>query len=90
MTSPQHFAVVFEREANGTVSAYLPDLPGVYAAADSLAAARRGIREALEGYLKAMRERGWRLPGGTCREAGLPTVALSVAGGRRRELRGHT
>jgi predicted RNase H-like HicB family nuclease len=62
MTTREHFAVVFLHEGNGTVSAYLPDLPGVYAAADTLAAARRGIREALAGYLEAMRARRWRLP----------------------------
>jgi predicted RNase H-like HicB family nuclease len=60
MTSREHFAVVFLYEDNGTVSAYLPDLPGVYAAADTPGGARRGIRQALEGYLAAMRERGWR------------------------------
>jgi predicted RNase H-like HicB family nuclease len=62
MTTPQHFAVVFQYEDNGAVSAYLPDLPGVYAAADTLAGAKRGIREALEGYLDAMRARRWPLP----------------------------
>ena len=62
MTSPQHFTVVFLHEDNGTVSAYLPDLPGVYAAADTLRQARVGIRRALEGYLGAMAERGWAVP----------------------------
>jgi predicted RNase H-like HicB family nuclease len=56
------FTVVLQHENNGTVSAYLPELPGVYAAADTLAGARRGIREALEGYLGALRERNWKLP----------------------------
>jgi predicted RNase H-like HicB family nuclease len=62
MSSAQHFTVVFLHENNGTVSAYLPDLPGVYAAADSVVSARRGIREALEGYLAAMSARGWDVP----------------------------
>ena len=62
MSSAQHFTVVFLHEANGTVSAYLPDLPGVYAAADTVVSARRGIREALEGYLGAMSDRGWDIP----------------------------
>ncbi len=59
MSTSQHFAVVIQFEDNGTVSAYVPGLPGVYAAADSAAGARRGIRDALEGYLEAMRTRGW-------------------------------
>jgi predicted RNase H-like HicB family nuclease len=62
MNSTQHFTVVFVHEDNGTVSAYLPDLPGVYAAADTLGGARRGIREALEGYLGAMSARDWDVP----------------------------
>lgn len=62
MTNVQHFTVVFVREDNGTVSAYLPDLPGVYAAADTLGGARRGIRHALEGYLGELADRGWAMP----------------------------
>jgi predicted RNase H-like HicB family nuclease len=62
MTTPHFYTVVFQHEDNGTVSAYMPDLPGVYASGDTLAGARRGIREALEGYLRAMRTRGWRVP----------------------------
>ena len=62
MTSPQHFIVVFLHEDNGTVSAYLPDLPGVYAAADTMSQARIGIRRALEGYLGTMIEQGRAVP----------------------------
>jgi predicted RNase H-like HicB family nuclease len=62
MSTSQRFAVVIQLEDNGTVSAYVADLPGVYASADSPAGARRGIRGALEGCLEAMRTRGWPLP----------------------------
>ena len=62
MSTSPHFAVVIQLEDNGTVSAYVPRLPGVYAAADTQAGALRGIREALGGYLEAMRSRGWALP----------------------------
>ena len=62
MTTPQHFTVVFLHEDNGTVSASLPDLPGVYASADTLPAARKGIRAALAGYLATMATRGWDVP----------------------------
>jgi predicted RNase H-like HicB family nuclease len=62
MRTSQHFAVVIQLEDNGTVSAYVPGLPGVYAAADTQAGALRGIRQAPGGYLEAMRSRGWALP----------------------------
>ena len=62
MATPQHFTVVFLHEDNGTVSAFLPDLPGVCAGAATIAGARRGVREALVGYLGAMAERGWPIP----------------------------
>jgi predicted RNase H-like HicB family nuclease len=54
MTTREHVTVVLLHEENGTVSAYLPDLPGVYAAAGTLSGAQRGIREALLGFLDAM------------------------------------
>jgi len=62
MTKAQHFSVVFLHEDNGTVSAHPPELPGVYAIADTLGEARRGIRRALEGYLRELAERGWDVP----------------------------
>jgi predicted RNase H-like HicB family nuclease len=86
MTTREHFAVVFLHEDNGTVSAYLPDLPGVYAAADTLGGARRGIRQALEEYLEAMRARRWRLP---ARRADIAVARVeTLATGRRVSLVG--
>lgn len=86
MTSREHFTVVFLHEDNGTVSAYLPDLPGVYAAADTLGAARRGVRQALKGYLAAMRARGWRVP---ARRAEIAVARVdTLASGRRVSLVG--
>jgi len=86
MITREHFAVVFLREDNGTVSAYLPDLPGVYASADTLGGARRGIRQALEGYLDVMRARRWRLP---ARRADVAVARVeTLASGRRVSLVG--
>lgn len=86
MTNRDHLAVVFLCEDNGTVSAYLPDLPGVYAAADTLGGARRGIREALEGYLDAMSARRWNLP---TRRAHVAVARVeTLASGRRVSLVG--
>jgi predicted RNase H-like HicB family nuclease len=48
----RHYPIVFETEANGAISAYVPGLP-VYAAADSHAKAERAIRAVLSAYLEA-------------------------------------
>ncbi|MEI6669549.1 MAG: type II toxin-antitoxin system HicB family antitoxin [Acidobacteriota bacterium] len=83
MTTTQRFAVVFLHEDNGTVSAYLPDLPGVYASADTLAAARRGIRAALEGYLGEMTAREWDVPASRA-EVAVMKVERGTTGPRAR------
>ena len=46
-----HYPIVFETEASGAVSAYVPGLP-VYAAADSQSKAERAIRAVLTAYLE--------------------------------------
>ena len=50
----EHYPVIVERESNGTFSAWIAGLPGVYAAADTAAAAKRGIRSALAAHLDAL------------------------------------
>jgi len=50
----QHFPIAIEREANGSVSAWVVGLPGVYAAADTAALAKRAIRSAVTAHLNAM------------------------------------
>jgi len=47
-----HYPIVFETEATGAVSAYVPGLP-VYAAAETHAKAERAIRAVLRAYLEA-------------------------------------
>ena len=54
----QYFPIVVERESNGAYSAWVAGLPGVYAAADTAAAAKRAIRGALAAHLDALRELG--------------------------------
>lgn len=49
-----HYPVVLEHEPNGTVSAYVVGLPGVFAAADSERAAAAAIRKALSAHLAAL------------------------------------
>ncbi len=54
----QHYSIVVERESNGTFSAWVAGLPGVYAAADTASAAKRGIRDALGAHLEALASLG--------------------------------
>lgn len=54
----QYFSIVVEQESNGTFSAWVAGLPGVYAAAETAAAAKRGIRAALPAHLDALRSLG--------------------------------
>jgi predicted RNase H-like HicB family nuclease len=50
----QYFPIVVEQESNGTFSAWVAGLPGVYAAADTRAAAKRGVRDALAAHLDGL------------------------------------
>ena len=47
----RHYPIVFEREATGAISAYVPGLP-IYAAADSHRKAEEAIRSVLKAYLE--------------------------------------
>ena len=53
-----YFPVVIEQEPNGTFSAWIAGLPGVYAAADTRASAKRAIREALAAHLETLKALG--------------------------------
>jgi predicted RNase H-like HicB family nuclease len=55
------YAVVIERAA-GNYSAYVPDLPGCVATAESYAAAEAEIRAAIEFHLDGLREDGLPIP----------------------------
>jgi len=50
-------AVVFEKTSNGW-SAYVPDLPGLGAAAGSIEEAKQLIREGIEFHIEGLREDG--------------------------------
>ena len=60
------FAIVIERSENG-FAAYVPDLPGCVAAADTEEEARMLIRGAIEFHVEGMRESGELLPEPTTR-----------------------
>jgi predicted RNase H-like HicB family nuclease len=50
----QYFPIIVEQEDNGAFSAWVAGLPGVYAAADTAAVAKRAIRRALAAHLEAL------------------------------------
>lgn len=49
-----HYPIVLEHEPNGTVSAYVVGLAGVFAAAETERAATAAIRKALAAHLDAL------------------------------------
>ena len=55
------YAVVIEKSETG-FGAYVPDLPGCVAVAETLSETERLIREAIEFHLDGLREDGIRLP----------------------------
>jgi predicted RNase H-like HicB family nuclease len=60
------YAVVIERGPEGC-SAYVPDLPGCVAAADTEDEVRTLIREAIEFHIQGLREDGEPIPEPTSR-----------------------
>ena len=55
------YAVVIEKGENN-FSAYVPDLPGCVAAADTLGETEQLIREAIGIHIRGMREDGLEVP----------------------------
>ena len=55
------YAVVIEKGENNC-SAYVPDLPGCVAAADTPGETEQLIREAIEIHIRGMREDGLEVP----------------------------
>jgi predicted RNase H-like HicB family nuclease len=56
------YPVIFEGTPAGGFSAYVPDLPGCVAAADSMDATRALIEGAIAMHLKGMRQDGVAIP----------------------------
>ena len=55
------YAIVIEKSENG-YGAYVPDLPGCVAAAETVEETERLIKEAIEFHLEGMRKDGVKLP----------------------------
>lgn len=62
----KRYAIVVE-DAGENLSAYVPDLPGCIATADTLDQLHRLIREAIELHLEGMEEDGLAIPEPTSR-----------------------
>ena len=62
----KRYAIVVEN-AGDNLAAYVPDLPGCVATADSLEELHRRIREAIEIHLEGMEEDGLPIPKPTSR-----------------------
>lgn len=58
----KRYAIVVERAADGSYSAYVPDLPGCTSCGDTREELERNIREAILGHLAAMRDAGESAP----------------------------
>ena len=56
------YAVIYEKGLGGGVSAYVPDLPGCVASAESLDDARQLMEEAIEFHIEGMRLHGEPVP----------------------------
>ena len=54
----QYFPIIVEQEETGAFSAWVAGLPGVYAAGDTAAVAKRAIRKALAAHLDALHKLG--------------------------------
>jgi predicted RNase H-like HicB family nuclease len=56
------YTAVFEREEDGGFSVTVPDLPGCVSQGDDYDEALANIREAIEGYIEALKADGLPVP----------------------------
>jgi predicted RNase H-like HicB family nuclease len=56
------YAIVIEKAPGSNYSAYVPDLPGCVAAADTVEEITRLMQEGIEFHLEGMREDGAPIP----------------------------
>lgn len=68
------YLVVFEKAADGTIWARVPDLEGCYSSGDTIEDARENVKEAISLYLEDIREEGKPLPPPSHLKAELITV----------------
>ena len=59
------YLVVIEQAADGSYSAYLPDVPGCVSCGDTLEEVKSMIQEALDFHIEGMRRAGLPIPAPT-------------------------
>ena len=57
-----NYVVVIEQAADGSFSAFVPDLPGCVSCGDSVDEVTRSIREAIELHIDSLRQHGEPVP----------------------------
>jgi len=62
MDQNMDYVTVIEKAADGSYSAYLPDLPGCVACGDTVEEATQLIREGLSLHIESLREHGESIP----------------------------
>lgn len=63
------YAIVIEKGAGSNYSAYVPDLPGCIATADSIEEIKQLMQEGIAFHLEGMREDGLPIPAPTTQVA---------------------
>jgi antitoxin HicB len=58
----KQYEVILVPESEGGFVVSVPELPGVVTEGETIAEALAMAKDAIEGYLATMRERGWELP----------------------------
>ncbi|MBD0286502.1 MAG: type II toxin-antitoxin system HicB family antitoxin [Flavisolibacter sp.] len=56
------YLVVFEKSADGSTWARVPDLPGCFSCGETIDQAREKIKEAIELHIQVMKEEGIPIP----------------------------
>jgi predicted RNase H-like HicB family nuclease len=59
MTGEHDYEVVLDPQPEGGFVVYVPDLPDVVTEGETREEALAMAKDAIEGYLETMRERGW-------------------------------
>lgn len=67
MDQPREIELVFAPQEEGGYHVYAPDLPGLHTQGDTLEEATANAQEALELYVKGLREEGRSLDAGVIR-----------------------
>jgi predicted RNase H-like HicB family nuclease len=56
------YVYIIEKAADGSFSAFVPDLPGCTTCGDSVDEVKENIKEAVELYVETLREKGESVP----------------------------